>query len=158
MQYLLSGNDRTKYILEWSLWNSFHAYYNNMYAHEYCYEGMSSLCILCGCSCWGGWFIVLFGWWEEILCLGCTNRFIDVRYNQADSTITCVSLNPTNISIKSCRVTYGLCSQEQTQTVEGVSSQWHYTDDSSWFLLLHHQAVTVSLLQWRGWYKVSHIK
>ena len=45
-----------------------------------------------------------------------------MRYNQADFTITCVSLNPTNTSIKSCRVTYGPCDQQQTQTVEGVSS------------------------------------
>ena len=80
---------------------------------------------MCGCSCLRGRMVNLFCLVDEkkILSLGCTNRFIDVRYNQADSTITCVSLNPTNISIKSCRVTYGLCSQEQTQTVEGVSSQ-----------------------------------
>lgn len=59
---------------------------------------------------------------KKFLSLGCTNRFIDVRYNPADSTISCVSLNPTNTSIKSCRVTYGPCGQEQTQTVERVSS------------------------------------
>ena len=40
----------------------------------------------------------------------------------ADSTISCVLLNPTNTSIKSCRVTYGHCDQEQDQNVEGVSS------------------------------------
>ena len=45
-----------------------------------------------------------------------------MRYNPADSTISCVSLNPTNTLIKSYRVTYGPCGQEQTQTVEGVSS------------------------------------
>ena len=38
-----------------------------------------------------------------------------------DSTISCI-INLTNISIKSCRVTYGYCDQEQTQSIEGVSS------------------------------------
>ena len=60
---------------------------------------------------------------KKFLYLGCTNRFVDVRYNPADSTISCVFLNPMNTSIKSCRVTYGPCDQEQTETVENSSTE-----------------------------------
>ena len=56
------------------------------------------------------------------LSLGCTNQFVAIRYNSADSTISCAFLNPTDTSIKLCRVIYGPCGEEQTRSVEGFSS------------------------------------
>ena len=54
--------------------------------------------------------------------LGCTNGFVNVQYNSADSTISCTFLKPMDTSIKSCRVTYGQCGQRQTQTDEKFST------------------------------------
>ena len=55
--------------------------------------------------------------------LECSNRFVDVRYDSSDSTISCAFLNQTDTSIKSCSVTYGSCNQQQSQTtVSGMST------------------------------------
>ena len=58
----------------------------------------------------------------HFLSIECANQFVAVRYNSADSTISCTFLNPMDTSIKSCRVTYGPCGQEPTQSVQKFSS------------------------------------
>lgn len=45
----------------------------------------------------------------------CTNQFVEVQYDSATSTISCVFLNELDTSEKSCSIRYGLCGQEQTE-------------------------------------------
>ena len=52
----------------------------------------------------------------------CTNRFVIVDIESAASTLTCRFQNDQNTIQKTCRVVYGVCSQEQVFTVEGNST------------------------------------
>ena len=45
-----------------------------------------------------------------------------MQYNSTASTITCTFLNQLDTSIKICRVTYGECGRDQTQSIQESSS------------------------------------
>ena len=47
----------------------------------------------------------------------CTNNFVQVVYNETntESTISCVFKNQSDVSEKSCCITYGLCDQKMSQ-------------------------------------------
>ena len=47
----------------------------------------------------------------------CNNQFVEIKYNSAATTISCVFLNQLDSSEKSCSIQYGICDQEQTEMV-----------------------------------------
>jgi hypothetical protein len=55
----------------------------------------------------------------HIYIIECTNQFVEIGYNSATSTITCVFLNELDTSEKSCSIRYGVCDQEKTEMATG---------------------------------------
>ena len=45
----------------------------------------------------------------------CINQFVEIQYNSATSTISCIFLRELDTSKKSCSIRYGVCNQESTE-------------------------------------------
>ena len=52
---------------------------------------------------------------RSVIIVECTNQFVEVQYDSATSTISCVFINELDTSEKSCSIWYGVCDQEQTE-------------------------------------------
>ena len=80
-----------------------------VYYHDYGHSGSLALR-----SCKHGYHVYTFS-----ISIECTNRFVEVQYNSATSTISCVFLSELDTSEKSCSILYGVCDQEQTKMAVG---------------------------------------
>ena len=68
---------------------------------------------------------------------GCTNSFIQLKFNSSTSTLYCIFLNDLENSRKKCSIIYGVCGQKLTETIEDYSNSNNEDPNRISFSLTH---------------------